>query len=224
MVIYTAAVDGWGRGARLIHAFGLTVTLHAPLSIGAEVILVDRFHPVRLLDLLAESRATVICGVPTMFAAMLSVAEGWERVFGIPLREGYGLTEAGPVCLFNRIDRPSCVGTLGFPFPGVEVTIRDDLGRIVPAGEVGEIASRAPTSSSATLETRGAEPRTSTATRCAPATWGGWSRTAGSRSPGDARRCSTAAASTSTHGRSSGCSRRIRASPRTSSPAASSWR
>ncbi|HET6764207.1 MAG TPA: AMP-binding protein, partial [Longimicrobiaceae bacterium] len=194
VVIYTSAMDGWARGARLthrnlaanllgtieamqvgpgdrviallplIHAFGLTVTLNAPLSQGASVIPVERFHPVRLLDLLESSGATVLCGVPAMYTALLSAAERrgapthalrlalcggaplpdgvparWEALFGLPLREGYGITEASPVCLFNRMDRPNRAGTMGVPFPGVDVTLRDAGGQPVPRGEPGEI-------------------------------------------------------------------------------------
>ena len=193
-VIYTAADEGWARGARLthrglgtnlastveamgmvaedrvfallplIHAFGLTVTMTAPLSVGATIIPVERFHPVRTLDQLEASGATVMCGVPAMYLAMISAAERrgvprhslrvaicggaplqaevarrWEDTFGIPLREGYGLTEASPVCLFNRVDRPNHPGSLGHPFPGVEVTIRDPRGEHCPAGATGEI-------------------------------------------------------------------------------------
>ena len=196
-VIYTSAMEGWARGARLthgslaanalatveamevgpddrvvtllplIHAFGLTVTMNAPLLAGAAVIPVERFHPVRLLELLEQTDATVICGVPAMFAAMVAAAERrgaprhklrlaicggaplpaatahrWEEVMGLPLREGYGLTEASPVCLFNRGSRPNRLGTMGYAFPGVEVTIRDAGGRALAAGEVGEICVR----------------------------------------------------------------------------------
>jgi long-chain acyl-CoA synthetase len=193
-VIYTSAVNGWARGARLthrslganlaavmeamqigegdlvvtllplIHAFGLTVTLNAPLAAGATVLPVERFHPVRLLELLKETQATVLCGVPAMYMAILAAAERrgvprhsvkaaicggaplpeevsarWEATFGIPLREGYGLTEASPVCLFNRLDRPNRRGTMGYPFPGVSVTIRDERGDVLPTDTVGEI-------------------------------------------------------------------------------------
>lgn len=193
-VIYTSATGGWARGARLthlslganlhavieamqltsadrvlgllpfIHAFGLTVTLNAPLAAGATVVPVERFHPVRVLDTLEHSGATVLCGVPAMYLGMIAAAEKrgapkhalriaicggaplraevsrrWEETFGIPLREGYGLTEASPVCLFNRVDRPNRPGTLGYPFPGVEVTLRDGRGAAVPQGETGEI-------------------------------------------------------------------------------------
>lgn len=193
-VIYTAAMDGWARGARLthrslaanlfgvreamalrpdervlgllpfIHAFGLTVTLTAPLSAGAAVVPVERFHPVRVLDAMERTGATVMCGVPAVYLAMIAAAERhgvprnrlrlaicggaplapevarrWEDTFGLPLREGYGLTEGSPVCLFNRGDRPNRPGTMGVPFPGVDVTIRDEQGGVLPAGEVGEI-------------------------------------------------------------------------------------
>lgn len=196
-VIYTAAMHGWARGARLthgslsanmhstivameltaedrviallplVHAFGLTVTLNAPLAAGASVILVERFHPLRLLDLLEQTGATVLCGVPAIYLGLLAAterrgtpehrlrlaicggaplppgtAEQWEGAFGLPLREGYGLTEASPVCLFNRTDRPNRIGTLGYAFPGVEVTIRDPTGEVVPCGERGEICVR----------------------------------------------------------------------------------
>jgi long-chain acyl-CoA synthetase len=194
VIVFTAATGGWARGAvlshanllanlrstieamqiqptdrvvamlPLIHLFGLTVTLNAPLAAGAAVIPVERFHPTRLLELLQEEQATVMSGVPAMYMALIAAAERkgvpsdtlrvaicggaplpahvtrrWEELFGIPLREGYGLTEAGPVCLFNRVDRPNRPGTLGYPFPGVEVTIRDEAGNLLPQGEVGEI-------------------------------------------------------------------------------------
>jgi long-chain acyl-CoA synthetase len=151
-----------------IHLFGLTVTLSAPLLAGAAVVPLPRFRPDRLLAMLAEERGpTVIAGVPGIFAALaavaseqghpehrlriaisggaplpLGVAREWEAVFGLPLRQGYGLTEAGPVCLFNRADLPNRPGSLGVPFPGVEVTLLDGTGRPVPAGAVGEICVR----------------------------------------------------------------------------------
>ncbi|HET7461200.1 MAG TPA: AMP-binding protein [Longimicrobium sp.] len=194
VVIYTSAMDGWARGARLthtnlaanlrgvveamqltpddcvlgllpwVHAFGLTATLNAPLAAGSRVVPFERFHPVRVLSALEETGATVLCGVPATYVALISAAERqgvpahrlrvavcggaplraevarrWEETFGIPLREGYGITECGPVCLFNRVDRPNRPGTLGYPFPGVEVTVRGPRGEDVPHGQTGEI-------------------------------------------------------------------------------------
>lgn len=151
----------------LIHAFGLTVGLNATLFSGAALIPVDRFHPGRMLDLLEQEGPTLFAGVPAMYIALLGgverrgvpehslrvtlcggaplapeVGARWEEVFGLPLRQGYGLTEAAPVCLFNRVDRPNRPGTLGSPLPGVEVTVRGPDGRALPPGEVGEICVR----------------------------------------------------------------------------------
>jgi long-chain acyl-CoA synthetase len=70
----------------------------------------------------------------------LALQERWAEATGVELRQGYGLTEAGPVCLFNRLDRPNHRGTMGVPFPGVRVEIRDpDTGAERPAGHAGEL-------------------------------------------------------------------------------------
>ncbi len=83
-----------------------------------------------------------ICG-----GAPLPVAlqERWHAATRVELRQGYGLTEAGPVCLFNRVDRPNKLGALGLPFPGVDVAIRDPhTGAPCPTGARGEVCVRGP--------------------------------------------------------------------------------
>ena len=131
------------------HLFALTVTCGAPLLSGARVRTMDRFHPVRAAELLADG-VTEVVGVPAVFHSLLGAIERrgvdlrgsalrvcicggavlprelqdrWADVTGVELRQGYGLTEAAPVCLFNRVDRPNVRGTLGLPFPGVDVAI-----------------------------------------------------------------------------------------------------
>lgn len=131
------------------HLFGLTVTGSAPLLVGARVTTMDRFNPFRAAELLAEG-ITQVVGVPAVFMALLSaiqrrdvqlrgsalrlcicggaplprdLQDRWADATGVELRQGYGLTEGGPVCLFNRVDLPNARGTLGVPFPGVEVAI-----------------------------------------------------------------------------------------------------
>lgn len=149
------------------HLFGLTVSLIAPVMVGARVTTMPRFNPIAAVDLLECEGITEIVGVPGVFAAMLgaiarrggklaapalrlcicggaplSVAlqEQWEAATGVPLRQGYGLTEASPVALFNRVNAENVRGTLGLPFPGVSISIRDSAtGAELPAGSVGEI-------------------------------------------------------------------------------------
>jgi long-chain acyl-CoA synthetase len=131
------------------HLFGLTVTASAPLLAGARVTTMERFNPVRATELLANG-ITEVVGVPAVFMALLSaivrsgtrlrdsalrlcicggaplpreLQDRWADVTGVELRQGYGLTEGAPVCLFNRVDLPNARGTLGVPFPRVEVAI-----------------------------------------------------------------------------------------------------
>jgi long-chain acyl-CoA synthetase len=131
------------------HLFALTVACGSPLLSGARVRTMDRFNPVRAAELLADG-ITEVVGVPAVFHALLAAVERrgvdmhgsalrlcicggavlprelqdrWADVTGVELRQGYGLTEAAPVCLFNRVDRPNVRGTLGVAFPGVDVAV-----------------------------------------------------------------------------------------------------
>jgi long-chain acyl-CoA synthetase len=172
----TVEAAGLGRDEHALallpfsHLFGLTVTASAPLLSGGRVTTMERFNPIRALDLLETERVTMVVGVPAIYIALLAALERregrlaapalrlcicggapldpavqrrWQEAAGVELRQGYGLTEGGPVCLFNRVDRPNRVGSLGTPFPGVEVEIHEPgTSRALPAGEEGEIAVR----------------------------------------------------------------------------------
>ncbi len=152
------------------HLFGLTVTGIMPLLTGGRVTTMGRFNPVRALELLEQGTVTQLVGVPAVFIALLQVAarrgarvpmpalrvamcggapldpsvqEQWAEVTGSELRQGYGLTEAAPVCLFNHVDDVNRHGTLGRPFPGVDVAIcKADGGAELPVGVGGEICVR----------------------------------------------------------------------------------
>src|SRR5206468_10956586 len=51
----------------------------------------------------------------------------------------YGLSEASPVVSLNPIRGPWKAGSIGVPVPGVEVTVQNDDGQILPPGQIGEI-------------------------------------------------------------------------------------
>lgn len=149
------------------HMFGLVVAGVAPLLTGGRVTCMPRFHPARAVDLLEASDISMLVGVPAVFGALLNVLtkreqplhtphlrvcicggaplpvewqDRWAELTGVELRQGYGLTEAGPVCLFNSVDQPNQRGTLGTPFPGVHVEIHDpETSEQLPDGKVGEI-------------------------------------------------------------------------------------
>ena len=152
------------------HLFGLTVSGTMPLLAGGRVTTLDRFSVSRAVDLLERSAVTQFVAVPAVYVALLAaidrrggrldapslrvcicggavlpvdVQDRWFDATGVELRQGYGLTEAAPVCLFNRTDRPNRRGSLGVPFPGVEVAIRDDASDVdLPDGADGEICVR----------------------------------------------------------------------------------
>jgi long-chain acyl-CoA synthetase len=149
------------------HLFGLVSSGIAPLLAGARVTTVARFNALAAVDRLEQDGVTEIVGVPAIFGAMLSalerrggtlrcdalrlsicggaplapeLQERWYEATEVELRQGYGLTEASPVALFNRVPSPNRRGTLGVPMPGVRVGIRDpERGSELASGEEGEI-------------------------------------------------------------------------------------
>jgi long-chain acyl-CoA synthetase len=60
----------------------------------------------------------------------------------VPLIEGYGLSEASPVVSLNPLAGPWKEGSIGVPIPGVEISVQDELGRLLPPGQTGEICVR----------------------------------------------------------------------------------
>ena len=98
----------------------------------------------------AERRGVSIHGVRyALSGAMPLPAElvaRWEAATGGLLVEGYGLTETAPVVVGNPMTTDRRPGSIGVPFPDVEVRIadRDDLDRAVPLGERGELLVRGP--------------------------------------------------------------------------------
>jgi long-chain acyl-CoA synthetase len=147
----------------LFHAFGQTCALNATVTAGAAISLVARFDAPTVLKVIERDRATVFAGVPTMFVAMLDagptvadtatlrlcisggaalpveILRGFSGAFGVPILEGYGLSETSPVASFNHFGNTRA-GSIGHPVEGVRMRIVDPAGAEVPAGEIGEIA------------------------------------------------------------------------------------
>lgn len=152
----------------LFHVFGLTCALNASVSVGAALALVPRFDPHQVMQVIARDGVTVFEGVPTMYSALLGVAQDFpasataslrvcasggaalpvqvltefERTFGAIILEGYGLSETSPVACFNHPDRPRKPGSIGIPIDGVEMRVVDSNGAEVRPGEPGEVQIR----------------------------------------------------------------------------------
>jgi long-chain acyl-CoA synthetase len=79
-------------------------------------------------------------------ALQSSVATRWKQITGCTLNQGWGLTEASPLGCAAPLTGPDAEfnGSIGLPVPSTELTIRDDDGRVLPIGAVGEICLRGP--------------------------------------------------------------------------------
>jgi long-chain acyl-CoA synthetase len=85
----------------------------------------------------------VICNGGGM-AVQQAVNDKWLKVTGVPIIEGYGLSETSPTATCNRADGTEFTATIGLPVPSTDIAILDDDGKEVPLGQPGEIAIRGP--------------------------------------------------------------------------------
>ncbi|MFO6465153.1 class I adenylate-forming enzyme family protein [Jannaschia sp. KMU-145] len=153
----------------MTHVFGLASMLMAATSVGAAIQLEARFDPEALHRALTGG-ATIFPGVPQMHAILMAhvakqgldrlegtalryVSSGaapldpaWKRkaeaFYGLPLQNGYGMTEttAGICGTRNPIGQPDV--SVGPPLPGIEIDLDTDKGG--EDGTVGEIRTRGP--------------------------------------------------------------------------------
>ncbi len=170
---FTAAEPGEERLVAVLpffHAYGLTAVLLLGVMLGAEIVLLPRFEPKGFLRMLRRKRPTFLAGVPTLFAALptlpgarpqdfaslricvsggdalpAGIRERFAAFTGVPLTQGYGLTECAPVVSCgNPLAHCDRSGSVGLPLPGTEVEIRDPEGIPLPCGAIGEICVRGP--------------------------------------------------------------------------------
>ena len=153
----------------LYHIFALTANCLVFLSVGAHNILIT--NPRDFQGFVAELKKypfTYMSGVNTLFNALLhtpgfdtvdfshlkmtlgggmavqgAVAEHWKKVTGHYLTQAWGLTETSPAACINIADTPFN-GSIGLPIPSTEISIRDDDGKELGIGSVGEICVRGP--------------------------------------------------------------------------------
>jgi len=153
----------------LFHIFGQTCVMNVGLYRRATLVLVPRFEPKPVVEMLVKEKVSLFAGVPTMYWALLSddtapedvktiteslrvsvsggaalpleVLKGIKRKFGVDVLEGYGLSETSPVASFNRVGNAK-PGSIGFPIDGVEMRVVNADGDEVPCGESGEIVIR----------------------------------------------------------------------------------
>ncbi len=77
-------------------------------------------------------------------AVQRAVAERWKKVTGCTLVEAYGLTETSPAACINPLDMKEYNGSIGMPVPSTDACVKDEEGRVLPTGEVGELCIKGP--------------------------------------------------------------------------------
>ena len=154
----------------LYHVFALVVNCLFGMRIGTLNVLITNPRDIPgFVKELGKYKFNVLPGVNTLYNALaenaefrqldfssLRVANGggmavqkatsekWLALTGVPIIEGYGLSETSPVATCNPILNREYNGTIGLPFPNTEIDILDDAGQPVPLGQPGEIAIRGP--------------------------------------------------------------------------------
>jgi long-chain acyl-CoA synthetase len=154
----------------LFHIFALTCVLNVGIYRRGSLVLVPRFEPRAVIQLMVKEKVNFFAGVPTMYWGLLNddtsaddvekisgclrvavsggaalpmeVLKGFKTKFEVDVLEGYGLSETSPVVSFNRPDRPAKAGSIGLPIWGVEMKLIDDDWKTVEGEGPGEIAIR----------------------------------------------------------------------------------
>lgn len=154
----------------LYHVYALTSNCLMFFKVGGTNLLItDPRDMNAFVDELKGVKMTAITGVNTLFAGLIAtpsfaevdfsalkissgggaavqktVSEQWKAITGLPIVEGYGLTESSPVACCNRFDITEHTGTVGLPLPSTEVCTLDADLNPVPFGERGELCIRGP--------------------------------------------------------------------------------
>ncbi len=151
----------------LFHCFGQNALLNSVLNAGGTIVLQQRFDLNESKRLISRHDITQLYGVPMMFGLMLEsctpndlssinycfsaaaplpiqTINAWQDKFGMPIYEGYGLTETSPFASYNHRTKFT-PGSIGMPIDSVEIKIADtETGDTCQPGELGEIAIRGP--------------------------------------------------------------------------------
>jgi long-chain acyl-CoA synthetase len=153
----------------LYHIFALTANCLTFMRIGAQNLLITNPRDIpNFIKEWAKYPITTITGVNTLFNALLNhpefktlnfstlrltlgggmavqkpVADRWQATTGVVLSQAYGLTETSPAATINLIKEPFN-GSIGLPISSTDISIRDDEGRELIQGDIGEICIKGP--------------------------------------------------------------------------------
>lgn len=148
----------------LFHVYGLNAVLGQALRQRATLVVLDGFDVQRTLDVIAAHGVTVVPVAPPVLAYWKDVAdlrarlggvrmvlsgsaplspelvESFESRTGIPVHQGYGLTEAAPVVTSTLCSvRGAKRGSVGAALPGIRLKLVDEAGHTPEGEDAGQI-------------------------------------------------------------------------------------
>lgn len=150
----------------LFHVYGLNAVLGGVLRHRAKLLLVEAWDPDAVLDLIEDEACSVVPVAPPAFAHWLRMDDLGERLgpvrlvlsgsaplqpeaieaftaaTGLPVHQGYGLTEASPVVTSTLGSEHPHVGSVGVALPGIGLRLVDEAGRAVEGDDPGEVEVR----------------------------------------------------------------------------------
>ncbi|WP_338043850.1 class I adenylate-forming enzyme family protein [Mycobacterium kyogaense] len=154
----------------LFHVNGIVVSVLSPLLVGGRATVAGRFDPRTFFDLVERYRPTFFSAVPTIYAMLEALPpevgpdtsslefaicgaapmaprlmSAFERRYGVPIIEGYGLSEATCASTTNPRHGNRKPGTVGITLPGQRVAILAANGSVITDGSPGEVAIQGPT-------------------------------------------------------------------------------
>jgi acyl-CoA synthetase (AMP-forming)/AMP-acid ligase II len=153
----------------LFHVNGIVVGTLSPLLAGGRATVAGRFKTESFFDRIEQTRATYFSAVPTIYTmlcglpanvqpdtsslrfaicgaapASVELLEQFESRYGVPIIEGYGLSEGSCASTLNPLLGTRKAGTVGLPLPGQTIRLVDANGQPVPDGEAGEVVIQGP--------------------------------------------------------------------------------
>ena len=154
----------------LFHSYALNLSVLSILATGASEFIMEKFSTSEAVRLLKGGEFTFFPGVPTMFHYLLQATRGeigmtfpnlrlcvsagaimpatlnreFESHLGVPLLDGYGITETSTMVTMNWPGGRRVLGSCGLPLPGLAVRIVDAGGHDVAPNQEGELIVRGP--------------------------------------------------------------------------------
>ena len=154
----------------LFHSYALNLSVMSILATGATEYIMEKFSTSEAVRLLKSGEFTYFPGVPTMFHYLLQATRGatnvrfpnlrlcvsagaimpatlnreFESHLGVPLLDGYGITETSTMVTMNWPTGSRVMGSCGIPVPGLAVRVVDLKGEDVAPGQEGELIVHGP--------------------------------------------------------------------------------